>query len=441
MGSGEHPIEAFNSRRRMTGRVLGIGGALAALAIIVCMWPRAGIDRGLTALKHSTQQVAQKLGLTAAPLYADEGNGSASKGGKTFAEMADHIFGGDITPERAICDPFPEFNGVAVDPANNLAVFTAPNVKRLVLYHSQAGSDSSQPTDSLGIISGEASRISGESGVALDPVKREIYAVDTDIGNTLVAFPYSARGNAAARILSMPVGAYGLAISQRYRQIAITNEDDGVIMFFRLGAKGVENPLRELRGDHTGLAEPKGLFWDDQHHELIVENVGDINRGKWDADYSGGGRYNPPSITVYSDQAKDDSAPLRKIQGNKTQLNDPVGLAVDLAHNEIYIANIGNNSITVYARDGQGNAAPVRVIKGPHTNIQSPIGLAYDAMHNELWVANFGHTAEIFDRTANGDATPKRLVRSAPAGTPTVGVVLPQALAFDSKRNQILVGH
>lgn len=414
---------------------------MAVLAAVVCVLPRAVRGHDAAAIRQAAIQVAQKLGLAPAPLYADERGRTSAKGAKTFAEMADHIFGGDITPERAICDPFPEFNGVAVDPANNLAVFTAPNVKRLVLYHSQAGSDSSEPTDSLGIISGEASRISGESGVAMDPVAHEIYAVDTDIGNTLVAFPYSGRGNAPARILSMPVGAYGLAISQRYRQIAITNEDDGVIMIFRLGAKGVENPLREIRGDHTKLGEPKGLFWDDQHHEIIVENVGDVNRGKWDADYTGGGRYDPPSITVYPDQAKDDVAPIRMIQGTKTQLNDPVGLAVDEAHDEIYIANIGNNSITVYRRGATGNVAPVRVIKGPHTQIQNPIGLAYDAVHDQLWVANFGHTAEIFDRAAQGDARPQRLVRSAPAGTPTVGVVLPQALAFDSKRDRLIVGH
>ncbi|MBF6571083.1 MAG: hypothetical protein IVW54_19635 [Candidatus Binataceae bacterium] len=421
---------------------------LTGIGVVVCLLgdlrPAGRFTNSTSALGRtmfqSLQEVPRAIGPR--PLYAQEAakNHTAS-GSKSFSEIAATIFGGDITPERAVCDPYPEFNGIAVDPTNNLAVFSAPNLKRLVFYDRRAGSDAPGPTPSLGMIGGQATRIAGESGVAMDPVRHQIYSVDTDIGNTLVAFSYADRGNAAARILAMPVGAYGVSLSQRRREMVVTNEDDGVVMIFRLGARGVANPLREIRGAKTGLAEPKGIFWDDKHHEIIVENEGDINRGKWDADYTGGGRYNPPSITVYSDQAKNDAAPLRTIQGPKTQLNDPVALAVDELHNEIFVVNIGSNSVTVYDRGANGDVAPVRILKGVRTQFRNPIGVAVDPIHDELWVANFGHTAEIFARTARGDAAPERIIRSAPAGTPSVGVVLPQALAFDSKRDQLLVGH
>ena len=66
--------------------------------------------------------------------------------------------------------------------------------------------------------------------------------------------------------------------------------------------------------------------------------------------------------------------------------------------------------------------------------------LAIDPRNNEIWVANYAdHTALVFARTATGDAAPKRIVRNAPAGTPTGGFGNPYAVAYDSKREQLLV--
>jgi hypothetical protein len=68
------------------------------------------------------------------------------------------------------------------------------------------------------------------------------------------------------------------------------------------------------------------------------------------------------------------------------------------------------------------------------------MGVAIDAVHDELWVANFaGHSALVFDLRASGDVAPKRVIRSAPPGAPSPGFGNPQALAYDSKREQILV--
>ena len=82
----------------------------------------------------------------------------------------------------------------------------------------------------------------------------------------------------------------------------------------------------------------------------------------------------------------------------------------------------------------------MRIIRGDRTGINRPMGLAIDAKNDELWVANFGdHTALVFRRTANGNEAPKRIIRNAPAGTPTTGFGNPMAVAYDSKRGQILV--
>ncbi len=155
---------------------------------------------------------------------------------------------------------------------------------------------------------------------------------------------------------------------------------------------------------------------------------------------SAGGHFLPPSLTVFQDSVKADTKPLRTIQGAHTQLNWPMGIDVDNEHEEIAVANNGDNSVLIFRRSAQGDAVPVRVIRGTRTGIVSPMGVAIDAKNDEIWVANYGdHTAAVFSRTAAGNATPKRIVRNAPAGTPTSGFGNPYAVAYDSKRDQLLV--
>jgi DNA-binding beta-propeller fold protein YncE len=117
-----------------------------------------------------------------------------------------------------------------------------------------------------------------------------------------------------------------------------------------------------------------------------------------------------------------------------------MGIAFDALHNEIAVANNGDSSVLIFRRTESGDAAPVRVIHGNLTGVDGPVGVAIDTKNNELWVANYSdHTAVVFPRTATGNIAPKRIVRNAPADTPTVGFTNPYAVAFDSKRDQILV--
>jgi DNA-binding beta-propeller fold protein YncE len=117
-----------------------------------------------------------------------------------------------------------------------------------------------------------------------------------------------------------------------------------------------------------------------------------------------------------------------------------MSIDIDAAHDEIAVANNGDNSVLVFGRTAQGDAGPVRVIRGMHTGIAGPMGVAVDPKNDELWVANYAdHTALVFARTATGDVAPKRIIRNAPAGTPTGGFGNPYAVAYDSKRQQLLV--
>jgi DNA-binding beta-propeller fold protein YncE len=153
-----------------------------------------------------------------------------------------------------------------------------------------------------------------------------------------------------------------------------------------------------------------------------------------------GGRWEAPSVTIYRSDAGGDTAPIRRIQGPKAGLDWPMQEAVDPQHNEIFVANNGDSSIRVFRRTADGDVAPIRVIKGALTGISGPMGVSVDTKNDEVWVSNYGdHTAVVFARTATGNISPKRILRNAPAGAPTSGFGNPGAVAFDVKRDEILV--
>jgi DNA-binding beta-propeller fold protein YncE len=84
--------------------------------------------------------------------------------------------------------------------------------------------------------------------------------------------------------------------------------------------------------------------------------------------------------------------------------------------------------------------APIRAIGGGKTGLSGPMGVAIDAKNDEIWVTNYSdHSAVVFARTATGDVAPKRVIRNAPMGAASVGFGNPGAVAYDSKRDEILV--
>ncbi len=394
--------------------------------------------------------------MTAAALYL-----AVVMGGSYFllgqpAELArpdqPQPLGGDITAVRSILDPHPTFNGIAVDSENNVAVISDTNRKSVLVYERGSGGNKSDGvTKPLRQIIGPETNIGFVAGVVVDPKNREIFAVNNDIEDTMFVMPYDAEGNAKPlRLLAVPHQAWGLALSPSRDEIAVTVEIQNAIVFYRRMAKGVEAPLRSIQGPQTGMADPHGIYWDQTHEEVGVANHGNFrglakNTGLGcvptvEAEASERGSFQPPSITIYSATAKGDTKPLRTIQGPKTQLDWPMGISVDAAHDEIAVANNGDDSILIFQRTAQGDVAPVRAIRGARTGIHRPMGVAIDSKNGDVWVSNFGdHTAVVFARTADGDVSPTRVIRSAPAGAPSTGFGNPMAVAYDSKREEILV--
>lgn len=357
----------------------------------------------------------------------------------------------DIPAARVIVDPYPMFNGIGVDSINNFVVMSDPNRKSLLVYDRTSNSTGPASVPTHQII-GPETYIGMVAGVIADPQRREIYTANNDIEDTVVVMSYGFNGNAApSRIFSVPHQAWGLALSEKANEIAVSIEIQNALVFYPRDVTGVQAPLRVIHGPKSGLADPHGLYWDDDHNEIGVANHGNFrglaqNKGAGCVAASPNenptetGEFKPPSITIYSSAGKNDIEPLRTIQGERTHLDWPMGIAADPLHNTIVVANNGDDSILVFDRNRGGNVAPVRIIHGSRTGISRPMGVAIDEKNDEIWVSNYGdHSALAFKGSANGNVAPLRMIRSAPFGTPTPGFGNPMALAYDDKREELLV--
>jgi DNA-binding beta-propeller fold protein YncE len=368
---------------------------------------------------------------------------------------AAHVAGGDVPPTRVVSDPYPTLHSVAVDPLNNRVFVSDPNRHAVWSYDRLAASKGNEAVAPLTGIRGPATGMMFIAAVTVDPDAREVYTVDNDIGDRMMVFSYDANGNAKPkRALSVPHQAWGLSINPVRKEIAVSVEGPRQIVVYAQNASGSDAPLRMIRGPKTGLGDPHGVFFDGKNDEIVVANHGNQNGretmpgtvttgrrgGGGERGKLVGGRFDEPSITVYPGQATGDVEPVRRIQGAKTGLNWPMAITVDTDRNEIAVANSGDSSIRIFGRTATGDVPPIRVLKGARTGIRGPMGVTLDVKNDELWVANYGdHTALVFPRSATGDVAPKRIVRNAPAGSPTVGFGNPGAVAYDSKRDELLV--
>ncbi|HXH06529.1 MAG TPA: hypothetical protein VNI83_08055 [Vicinamibacterales bacterium] len=357
------------------------------------------------------------------------------------------VVGGDVPAVRAVADPYPTFDGLAVDPDNDVVVMSDENRGSLLIYDRRSGGASKAITEPKRHIIGPRTGLGFIAGVTLDPKRREAWVVNNDGGGVCV-FSYDQHGDARPlRELTVPHQSWGLSLDLTRDEVAVTSQQYQGISIYARTASGIARPLRTIRGENTGLADPHGVFLDGAANEVFAANHGNWTEMRSYADDAvllpgeyKPGRFEAPSIRVYRADANGNARPIRTIQGARTQLAWPMGIDVDRERNELAVANYGTNSVLIFARGADGDVAPIRTIGGPRTGIVGPVAVAYDRKNRELWVANYGdHTAVVFDVDAAGDVEPKRIVRNAPAGTPTTGFTNASAAAYDSKRGEILV--
>jgi len=227
----------------------------------------------------------------------------------------------------------------------------------------------------------------------------------------------------------------GVYVEQKSGDIYVANNDTrDTLAVFRHGANGNAKPMRQVQTPHGTF----GVVVVEAHDELFMTTQHDS------------------SVVVYDRTASNKQSPIRLLQGLRTELADPHGIAFDAEEDVIFVANYGAThdvawtdtpktgvnrtenrvgkenwplgrefavagsgsingpSITVYRRTTRGNVPPLRTIQGPNTGLNWPTGLAFDPQAHELFVANdAAHEILVFDAGASGDARPKRVIKGA----------------------------
>lgn len=362
--------------------------------------------------------------------------------GNLFAALRQGRTASETPPRllRQVWDSHPTYSAIAVDVNSNEVVLQDNNLWSYRVFNRL---DNTPPgvelTPPKRLVQGDKTALQFNNGLYIDPKNGDIYSVESDTGDKMVVFPREANGNVAPkRILSTPHRVYNISVDEVKQELFVTVEYPSEIVVYRKEASGDEQALRRIRGEHTGLEAPHGIAVDENNRLLYVNNWGHYSNFR----VPGTGKFNPPSIKVYSLDASGDAAPLRVIRGDKTQLNWPAAMRFNPDNGELYVANDIGQSILVFkdVATAQGNVAPVRVLKGDKTRLRNPTGIFLDRKNQELWVSNLGNaSATAYPLMVNGDVAPLRVIRSAPEGKQSLNFGRTAAVAYDSNREQLLV--
>src|SRR5207302_65032 len=157
-----------------------------------------------------------------------------------------------------------------------------------------------------------------------------------------------------------------------------------------------------------------GVAYDEVHDEIVVPSP------------------LAQAVLIFRGGAEGEDTPLRVIQGPHTGI---VGtgygaldtVSVDGENNEIYLP-VASDHVLVFDRMANGDVAPRRILGGPDTQIRYPIPadqgplppVAIDTFHNLLvvkstWPRGTTPSFLIFDRTATGNTKPLRVIHGPKA--------------------------
>jgi 6-phosphogluconolactonase (cycloisomerase 2 family) len=357
-------------------------------------------------------------------------------------------------PVRVIKDPYPTYSAVALDLANGEIVLQDENLFQIMVYDRSTNTPpNAAMSEPKRVIGGHHTKVEFNCGLYIDPKNGDIYSVNNDTLDTMTVFSREARGDVPpTREMETPHGTYGIAVDEKSEELFLTVQHASSVMVYPKYGVGKVKELRMIAGNKTRLADPHGVALDTKNGRVFVVNYGNFAEYEAGKERGGGGgtgglgripgsgKFFPPSITSYPINADGDVAPLQTIQGPKTQLNWPGHIYIDDEDGLIYVANDGGDSVLVFKVTDNGDVAPTRIIKGPRTLIKNPTGIFVDKKNREIVVANMGnHSATVYPLDANGDVAPVRQIRGAPADQPALQIGNPGAVAYDTKRNEILV--
>ncbi len=305
------------------------------------------------------------------------------------------------------------------------------------------------------------------ASVAVDPVRNEVVFTDESLFQVLVydrtvPTPSGVEVTKPKRVI---VGdkadiefQSGVYVDPKNGEItAVNNDTRDTTVTFPAGGDGNVAPVRSIKTPHGTFNVAVAEAYDEMMLTLQHDSA----------------------LVVYKKGSTEKDSPVRFLQGERTKLADPHGIAYDPNDDVIFVSNFGSRhdvspdvkehtgipggasskgklnwplgrewgvagsgtitppAVTVYRRTASGNEAPLRVLTGPATQFNWPTGLAFDPGRRELFVANdMGPSILVFDAGATGNVAPKRVLKGA-----RTGLANPTSVSLDLENGEVWVAN
>jgi DNA-binding beta-propeller fold protein YncE len=306
----------------------------------------------------------------------------------------------------------------------------------------------------------------GYSAVAVDPAHNEVVMTDENLFS-IVAYDRMENTPPKAKMSEPKRMIHGEATDIEFQCslyvdpvngdiYAVNNDTLGKLVIFSRDARGDVPATRYLVNPHTTF----GIAVDEKSQEMMLTVQDDA------------------AVVTFKKESKERDSPVRTLQGVKTGMADPHGIAFDPKTDRIFVSNwgtvnvhkapadgkiigtlrrgigrsnwpVGRNdtipgsgtfhdaSITVYPRNAAGDIEPLQTIQGPKTLLNWPTAMTIDYERNELYVANDPtDMVLVFNSSATGDVAPIRILKG-----PKTLIKNPTGVYLDMKNNELWVAN
>ncbi len=185
---------------------------------------------------------------------------------------------------------------------------------------------------------------------------------------------------APVRILQDPNAAYSaVAVDSSRDEIVLQDENRSFIMVYnRLdstpASATMTEPKRMIGGRKTGITNNCGVYVDPGNGD-IYSLTGDI------AD----------TMVIFSHESKGDVPPEREL---KTP-HRTYGVAADEQAQELFLTIQHPPAVLVYRKAAQGKEAPLRILEGEKTQLGDVHGITVDTKNQVMYVANRGAVSDM----------------------------------------------
>ena len=182
--------------------------------------------------------------------------------------------GGNVPPIAVVMDPWPTYDGIAVDGENGVVAMSDENRHGLLIYDTLSGGTSPKVTTPRGWVIGPSVKLGFVAGVAVNPKTREILITNNDGGGVEV-FSYDANGDTRpVRSLTVPHQSWGLSLDVDHNELAVSSQQYQGISIYSADDAGAVRPKRTIRGMQTLLEDPHGVFLHGARDEVFAANHG-----------------------------------------------------------------------------------------------------------------------------------------------------------------------